>query len=130
MQLADTGPLETYCFPSRLDLLCDQLELDEFLLELDEDVEGMQSTIYFLQQQLRQTRDQLTAVQKENEALRTSCAATSDATAQLPASPSAYGRSNGTTSDHSIDQSSCSPGPHADPSLEAKSTKQQPHHES
>nr|SVE76087.1 EOG090X0FYD [Daphnia hispanica] len=49
-----------------------QSELDEFLLELDEDVEGMQSTIYFLQQQLRQTRDQLSAVQKENELLRNS----------------------------------------------------------
>nr|CAG4635132.1 EOG090X0FYD [Alona affinis] len=47
-----------------------QSELDEFLLELDEDVEGMQSTIYFLQQQLRQTREQLSAVQKENEMLR------------------------------------------------------------
>ena len=40
------------------------LELDEFLLELDEDVEGMQSTIYFLQQQLRQSREQLATVQK------------------------------------------------------------------
>nr|CAG4647485.1 EOG090X0FYD [Megafenestra aurita]SVE92718.1 EOG090X0FYD [Megafenestra aurita] len=49
-----------------------QSELDEFLLELDEDVEGMQSTIYFLQQQLRQTREQLAAIQKENEILRTS----------------------------------------------------------
>nr|SVE73886.1 EOG090X0FYD [Daphnia atkinsoni] len=49
-----------------------QSELDEFLLELDEDVEGMQSTIYFLQQQLRQTREQLSAVQKENELLRNS----------------------------------------------------------
>lgn len=39
-------------------------------MELDEDVEGMQSTIYFLQQQLRQTRDQLAAMQKENELLR------------------------------------------------------------
>ena len=39
-------------------------------MELDEDVEGMQSTIYFLQQQLRQTRDQLSAAQKENELLR------------------------------------------------------------
>nr|CAG4645192.1 EOG090X0FYD [Leptodora kindtii] len=47
-----------------------QSELDEFLLELDEDVEGMQSTIYYLQQQLRQTREQLAAVQKENELLR------------------------------------------------------------
>lgn len=41
--------------------------MDEFLLELDEDVEGMQSTIYFLQQQLRQTRDQLSATQTELE---------------------------------------------------------------
>lgn len=46
------------------------LELDEFLLELDEDVEGMQSTIYFLQQQLRQSREQLATVQKENDILR------------------------------------------------------------
>nr|CAG4649767.1 EOG090X0FYD [Scapholeberis mucronata]SVE93947.1 EOG090X0FYD [Scapholeberis mucronata] len=49
-----------------------QSELDEFLLELDEDVEGMQSTIYFLQQQLRQTREQLAAIQKENEMFRNS----------------------------------------------------------
>nr|CAG4648321.1 EOG090X0FYD [Moina brachiata]SVE93324.1 EOG090X0FYD [Moina brachiata] len=47
-----------------------QSELDEFLLELDEDVEGMQSTIYFLQQQLRQTREQLYAAQKETEVLK------------------------------------------------------------
>lgn len=46
--------------------------MDEFLLELDEDVEGMQSTIYFLQQQLRQARDQLAALQKENDLLRSS----------------------------------------------------------
>lgn len=30
-------------------------ELDEFLQELDEDVEGMQSTVLFLQQELRAT---------------------------------------------------------------------------
>lgn len=30
----------------------------------------MQSTIYFLQQQLRQTRDQLAVMQRENELLR------------------------------------------------------------
>lgn len=41
-------------------------------MELDEDVEGMQSTIYFLQQQLRQTREQLAAIQKENEMFRNS----------------------------------------------------------
>lgn len=40
------------------------------MLELDEDVEGMQSTIYFLQQQLRQTRDQMATIQKENDKLR------------------------------------------------------------
>ena len=32
-----------------------QLEMDEFMAELDEDVEGMQSTIYYFQQQLRET---------------------------------------------------------------------------
>lgn len=33
-----------------------QSELDEFLLELEEEVEGMQNTIYYLQQQLREAR--------------------------------------------------------------------------
>lgn len=32
------------------------LELDEFLQDLDEDVEGMQSTIYFLQNELQKTK--------------------------------------------------------------------------
>ncbi|XP_054718104.1 pre-mRNA-splicing regulator WTAP-like [Uloborus diversus] len=44
-----------------------QSELDEFLLELDEDVEGMQSTIYYLQQQLREAKDQILQLQKEKE---------------------------------------------------------------
>lgn len=34
-----------------------QTELDEFLLELEEEVEGMQNTIYHLQQQLEATKD-------------------------------------------------------------------------
>merc|ERR1712142_848604 len=34
-----------------------QQEMDEFMAELDEDVEGMQSTIYYLQQQLREARE-------------------------------------------------------------------------
>ncbi|XP_071526348.1 uncharacterized protein [Panulirus ornatus] len=34
-----------------------QSELDEFLLEMDEDTEGMQGTIYYLQQQLRQAKE-------------------------------------------------------------------------
>lgn len=35
-----------------------QTDLDEFLLELEEEVEGMQNTIYFLQQQLREAKSQ------------------------------------------------------------------------
>jgi len=34
-----------------------QVEMDDFVQELDEDVEGMQSTIYFLQQQLKEAKD-------------------------------------------------------------------------
>ena len=47
------------------------LELDEFLQDLDEDVEGMQSTIYFLQQELRKARESVTLLQQENAALKT-----------------------------------------------------------
>ncbi|KFM79164.1 Pre-mRNA-splicing regulator female-lethal(2)D, partial [Stegodyphus mimosarum] len=46
-----------------------QSELDEFLLELDEDVEGMQSTIYYLQQQLREAKDQLLQLQQDKQKL-------------------------------------------------------------
>nr|XP_037280745.1 pre-mRNA-splicing regulator WTAP-like [Rhipicephalus microplus]XP_037280746.1 pre-mRNA-splicing regulator WTAP-like [Rhipicephalus microplus] len=42
-----------------------QTEQDEFLLELDEEVEGMQSTIYLLQQQLREAKEQLARMQAE-----------------------------------------------------------------
>lgn len=34
-----------------------QTELDEFLLELEEEVEGMQNTIYYLQQQLKEANE-------------------------------------------------------------------------
>lgn len=47
-----------------------QSELDEFLQDLDEDVEGMQSTIYFLQQELRKARESVTLLQQENAALK------------------------------------------------------------
>lgn len=47
-----------------------QLELDSFLADLDEDVEGMQSTILFLQQELRKAKEQAGALQKENSTLR------------------------------------------------------------
>ncbi|XP_050092382.1 mucin-5AC-like [Anopheles aquasalis] len=42
-----------------------QLELDDFLQELDEDVEGMQGTIVFLQQELKQTKDNRDELEKE-----------------------------------------------------------------
>jgi FtsZ-binding cell division protein ZapB len=44
--------------------------MDEFLLELDEDVEGMQSTIYLLQQQLKEAKEQVAQLQQENQQLR------------------------------------------------------------
>ncbi|KAK0175761.1 hypothetical protein PV327_009487 [Microctonus hyperodae] len=47
-----------------------QSELDEFLQDLDEDVEGMQSTIYFLQQELRKARESVTLLQQENFSLK------------------------------------------------------------
>ncbi|XP_017961209.1 pre-mRNA-splicing regulator female-lethal(2)D isoform X2 [Drosophila navojoa] len=47
-----------------------QSELDDFLQELDEDVEGMQSTILFLQQELKTTRDRIQTLEKENAQLR------------------------------------------------------------
>merc|ERR1712110_182522 len=34
-----------------------QVEMDDFVQELDEDMEGMQSTIYFLQQQLKEAKE-------------------------------------------------------------------------
>merc|ERR1719412_1816423 len=50
--------------------LCDemkknQLEMDDFVQELDEDVEGMQSTIYFLQQQLKESKETITNLESK-----------------------------------------------------------------
>ncbi|XP_045195919.2 pre-mRNA-splicing regulator WTAP-like [Mercenaria mercenaria] len=47
-----------------------QSELDEFLGDLEEDVEGMQTMIYVLQQQLRESKEQITALEEENARLR------------------------------------------------------------
>ncbi|KAK6628511.1 hypothetical protein RUM43_002326 [Polyplax serrata] len=44
-----------------------QSELDEFLQDLDEDVEGMQSTIYVLQQELRKSKEALKELQQGKE---------------------------------------------------------------
>lgn len=45
-------------------------ELDDFLQELDEDVEGMQSTILFLQQELKLAKDTITSLERENVSLK------------------------------------------------------------
>ena len=37
--------------------------MDDFVQELDEDVEGMQSTIYFLQQQLKDAKETITTLE-------------------------------------------------------------------
>merc|ERR1712168_301957 len=47
-----------------------QAELDVFIAELDEDVEGMQSTIYLLQHQLREARTQMTQLNGGFELLK------------------------------------------------------------
>lgn len=44
--------------------------MDEFLQDLDEDVEGMQSTIYYLQQELRKAKDTVSSLQQENTLLK------------------------------------------------------------
>jgi len=44
--------------------------LDDFLQELDEDVEGMQSTILFLQQELKASKDTIATLEQENIALK------------------------------------------------------------
>ncbi|XP_054163625.1 pre-mRNA-splicing regulator WTAP-like [Oppia nitens] len=49
-----------------------QSEMDEFLLELDEDVEGMQNTIYYLQQQLKEAKEKLSRYES-NKIQQNSC---------------------------------------------------------
>jgi chromosome segregation ATPase len=46
--------------------------MDDFLGELDEDVEGMQSTIYILQQQLKEAREEVSRLQTEVQQLHKS----------------------------------------------------------
>lgn len=47
-----------------------QSELDEFLGDLEEDVEGMQTMIYVLQQQLREAKEQISILEEENSLLK------------------------------------------------------------
>lgn len=46
-----------------------QDDLDDLLMALDEEVEGMQSTIYYLQLQLREAKEQITKYYQENQKL-------------------------------------------------------------
>lgn len=54
-----------------------QDEMNEFVGELEEDVEGMQSMIYVLQQQLKDTKEQLAASEADNTRLRSLLASSS-----------------------------------------------------
>ncbi|XP_073988952.1 pre-mRNA-splicing regulator female-lethal(2)D-like isoform X2 [Rhodnius prolixus] len=49
-----------------------QSELDELLQDLDEDVEGMQSTIYYLQQELKKAKDTIAQLEQDNTNLKSS----------------------------------------------------------
>ena len=46
-----------------------QLETDDFVQELDEDMEGMQSTIYFLQQQLKESKETVAQLEAKLESV-------------------------------------------------------------
>uniref|UniRef100_H0WW23 Pre-mRNA-splicing regulator WTAP n=1 Tax=Otolemur garnettii TaxID=30611 RepID=H0WW23_OTOGA len=49
------------------ELKSSQDELNDFIIQLDEEVEGMQSTILVLQQQLKETRQQLAQYQQQSQ---------------------------------------------------------------
>lgn len=52
-------------FKTSIDSFLLPTEIDEFLLELDEDVEGMQNTIYYLQQQLKEAKEKLAFYERQ-----------------------------------------------------------------
>ncbi|KAJ3606912.1 hypothetical protein NHX12_026428 [Muraenolepis orangiensis] len=77
------------------ELKSSQDELNDFIIQLDEEVEGMQSTILVLQQQLKETRQQLSAgpcnpAAAAGPSRSSPCASHSSAenSAQRPATPS------------------------------------------
>ncbi|KAK3516807.1 hypothetical protein QTP70_023682 [Hemibagrus guttatus] len=67
------------------ELKSSQDELNDFIIQLDEEVEGMQSTILILQQQLRETRQQLS---QQAQALGTTSGAGPSRTVPSPPSTS------------------------------------------
>ena len=44
-----------------------QIEMDDFVQELDDDMEGMQSTIYFLQQQLKEAKETIANLEAQRQ---------------------------------------------------------------
>nr|7YG4_B Chain B, Pre-mRNA-splicing regulator WTAP [Homo sapiens]7YG4_E Chain E, Pre-mRNA-splicing regulator WTAP [Homo sapiens] len=64
------------------ELKSSQDELNDFIIQLDEEVEGMQSTILVLQQQLKETRQQLAQYQQQQS--QASAPSTSRTTASEP----------------------------------------------
>lgn len=79
-------------------------ELDELLQDLDEDVEGMQSTIYYLQQELKKAKEAATTLEQENSYLRKSeKGGKSPPTCQVNGLPSAHSKWNRSS------ESICSP---------------------
>ncbi|MGH0121487.1 UNVERIFIED_CONTAM: hypothetical protein FKN15_023785 [Acipenser sinensis] len=82
-------------------------ELNDFIIQLDEEVEGMQSTILFLQQQLKETRQQMAQqgqLQQQSSAPATSRTSSSEPSGQAEAACKdssgrvANGSSNGSPS--------------------------------
>lgn len=71
-----------------------QTEQDEFLLELDEEVEGMQSTIYLLQQQLREAKEQLARMQQQADRRLTNGAEAPQQAGPAPPAPQSTAPSN------------------------------------
>uniref|UniRef100_A0A8C4N3C4 Pre-mRNA-splicing regulator WTAP n=1 Tax=Eptatretus burgeri TaxID=7764 RepID=A0A8C4N3C4_EPTBU len=73
------------------ELKCSQDELNEFIIQLDEEVEGMQSTILVLQQQLRDAREQLelknAPAHSHENGSATPCSEPDTAVSQIPRSP-------------------------------------------
>ncbi|XP_020815237.1 pre-mRNA-splicing regulator female-lethal(2)D isoform X2 [Drosophila serrata] len=92
-----------------------QSELDDFLQELDEDVEGMQSTILFLQQELKTTRDRIQALEKENSQLKQAPNTKDEAVAMAATN----GSSNKTipTTLETIDENTCLASKPSNPEL-------------
>jgi len=67
-----------------------QVETDDFVQELDEDMEGMQSTIYLLQQQLKESKEQVTSLQSQlKESQETAAAVVREAASAVTAANAA-----------------------------------------